>query len=179
MPQIHGLMARFFRPARFLFFALTLGLATLCPSMVDGASRKPQLTVRFHVEVSATNRDPFSIPIKLPSPPRNIFIESSSSLSERQVEFFNPFPAGDGTWGGVFHLNPSGRLTLSNLTSSNRGRSLVFYLGNEKLSRLVLDIYIDGTVSDGVLPIRRGLTWQEAELLKNKFPAPKSLRQPE
>ena len=150
----------------------------LCAALLFGffpqsgfsASRKPICATRFHMEVRASSEDPFSIPVKLRNPERNIYIESAASLSERQVASIYPFPASDGSWGCLFQLDASGRLTLSNLSASNRGRLLLFYFGTEKGSRPVLDILIDGPVNDGLLPVRKGLTWGEVELLKKRFP---------
>lgn len=145
-------------------------ILAVIPFTAAAASRKPTCTVRFHVEVRATAEDPFSIPVKVPNPPRQIFIESSASISERQVKAIHTFPAADGSWGCLFQLDDSGRLTLANLSSSSRDRSMVFYIGNEKISRLVLEILINGPVSDGLLPVPRGLTPVEIERLKTRFP---------
>ena len=144
-------------------------LATI-PFTSSAATRKPICTVRFHIEVKASAQDSFSIAIKLPNPTRQIFIESSASISERQIKSIYTFPASDGSWGCLFQLDDSGRLTLANLSSSSRGRSLVFYIGNDKISRQVLDIFVDAPVNDGLLPVARGLTFADTEILKKCFP---------
>ncbi|MEI6712536.1 MAG: hypothetical protein WCO60_02210 [Verrucomicrobiota bacterium] len=152
---------------RYTAAALLTGAIPLTASAM---SRKPECTVRFHMEVRATEKDPFSIPVKLQNPPRQIFMESTASISERQIQAIHVFPANDGTWGCLFKLDDSGRLTLSNLSASNRGRTLVVYVGSDKITRQVIDIFIDRPVNDGMIPIMRGLTYPETELLKKKFP---------
>lgn len=133
-------------------------------------SRKPPCTVRFHLEVDASTSDPFSRPVKLVNPPRQIFVEGSSALSERQVEAVYIFPAADGSWGALFRLDLSGQKILSQISSSNRGRCFVIFVGTQKLARqLPGDLLIDGIVLDGMLPIPQGLTYAEAVHLQKNF----------
>lgn len=133
-------------------------------------SRKPICTVRFHLEVDANASDPFSRPVKLFNPPRQIYVEGSSALSEHQIEAVYLHPAGDGTWAALFKLDTSGRKILSQISSSNRGRCFVVFLGTQKLARqLAADLLIDDIVQDGLLPIPNGLTQQEALLLQKTF----------
>jgi hypothetical protein len=133
-------------------------------------SRKAGCTVRFHLEVDASASDPFSRPVKLVNPPRQIFVESSSALSERQMEAVYIFPAADGSWGALFRLDISGRKILSQISSSNRGRCFVIFVGNQKLARqLPGDLLIDEIILDGMLPIPHGLTYAEALLLQKNF----------
>lgn len=151
-------------------------LALLCfflgsASDVSAFSRKAACTVRFHVEVDASTSDPFTRPIKLLNPPRQIHVESSAALSERQIEAVYTYPAADGTtWGALFRLGVSGRKILSQISSSNRGRSFVVFIGNQKLSRqLPGDLLIDAIIDDGLLPIPAGLSYPEALLLQKTF----------
>lgn len=137
-------------------------------------SRKNGCTVRFHLQVdgTASASNPFARQVQLLNPPRQIFVESSAGLSERQVEAVYTFPAADGTWGALFRLETSGRKILSQLSSSNRGRCFVVFVGNHKTARqLPEDLLIDDTVLDGLLPIPRGLSYAEALLLQKNFRA--------
>jgi hypothetical protein len=70
----------------------------------------------------------------------------------------------------LFQLDESGRLVLQNISSANRGRTLVAHVGNAKVSRQVQEIYIDRVVADGLLAIPRGLTYVETLLLQKHFP---------
>lgn len=150
-------------------------LALLClflgsSSHLWAFSRKAACAVRFHVEVDASTSDPFSRPVKLTNPPRQIYVESSAALSEAQIEAVHTYPAADGSWGAFFRLNTSGRKILSQISSANRGRSFVVFVGNRKLARqLPGDLLIDEIVTDGMLPIPKGLTYPEALLLQKQF----------
>jgi hypothetical protein len=157
-------MPRLLRVAALLF--LFLGSF----SETSAFSRKTSCTVRFHLEVDASASDPFSRPVKLLNPPRQIFVESSAALSERQVEAVYTFPAADGSWGALFQLDVSGRKILSQISSSNRGRCFVVFVGNQKLARqLPGDILIDGVILDGLFPIPQGLSYAEALLIQKNF----------
>jgi hypothetical protein len=147
-------------------------------------SRKTPCAVRFHVEVDASASDPFTRPVKLLNPQREIYVESSAALSERQIDAVYTYPAADGTsWGALFRLDTSGRKILSQISSSNRGRSFVIFVGTQKQARqLPGDLLIDDMVPDGLLPIPAGLTHQEVLLLQKAFkplsPAAKTLPPP-
>jgi hypothetical protein len=137
-------------------------------------SRKNGCTVRFHVEVEGTGSapNPFARPVRLLNPPRQIFVENSAGLSERQVDAVYTFPVADGTWGALFRLDTSGRKILTQISSANRGRCFVVFVGNHKTARqLPEDLLIDGIVVDGMLPIPRGLSYVEALLLQKHFRA--------
>ncbi len=152
-----------------------------CASIAHGFARKVACVVRFHVEVegSSSSSDPFARPVKLLNPPRQIYIESSAALSEGQIEAVYPYPTADGTWGALFQLNGSGRKILTQLSSTNRGRSFVVFVGNQKQARqLPEDLLIDRIVEDGLLPIPQGLSYPEVLLMQKKFKPLKPVRKP-
>ena len=71
----------------------------------------------------------------------------------------------------LFKLDPSGQMTLANISATNRGKSLVAYVGDSKIARLIPnDILIDRPVSDGILQLR-GLHPKEILLIQARFPA--------
>lgn len=148
--------------------SLFLGLVQPAPAF----SRKSACAVRFHVEVdgNASASNPFARTVRLLNPPRQIWVESSAGLSERQIEAVYTFPTADGSWGALFRLDTSGRKILSQLSSANRGRSFVVFIGNHKTARqLPDDLLIDEMVLDGMLPIPKGLSYAEAVLLQKNF----------
>lgn len=157
------------RITRTLFLLLLfLGFA----SSASAFSRKSACTVRFHVEVerSVSASDPFARVVRLANPARQIFVESSAALSERQIDSVYTYPTADGTWGALFRLDTSGRKILAQLSSANRGRSFVVFVGNHKLARqLPEDVLIDEMVVDGMLPIPKGLSYAEVLLLLKHF----------
>ena len=157
---------------------LALGLVCFPTHPVFSFERKARCTVRFFLETTGSGAGPFATPITLHHPTRESFIESVASLSERQILAATCYPAPDGTWGCLFQLDNSGRLTLQNISSSNRGRTLIAHVGNAKFSRQVQEIFIDRAISDGLLPIARGLTHAEALLLQKHFRPIRTEREP-
>lgn len=156
--------------ANFLRIFTTLIVVLGFCSEASAFSRKPSCTVRFHLEVDAKAGDPFSRPVKLLNPPRQIFVESSSALSEQQMEAVYIHQVGRDNYAALFKLNTSGRKILSQISSSNRGRCFVIFVGDQKLARqLPGDLLIDEIVQDGLLPIPYGLKPQEALLLQKTF----------
>ena len=133
-------------------------------------ARKKACTVRCHMEVDSTRADPFAVQVRLLEPAKQIFIEAAPSLSERQIRGVRVYPVANGSWAALLQLDNSGRLTLNNLSNSNRGRIMVVYVGTAKAARQVIDLEIDAPVSDGFLPIPRGLSYAEAMALQKCFP---------
>ncbi len=120
------------------------------------------------MDASASN--PFARAVRLLNPPREIWVESSAGLSERQIDAVYTFPTADGSWGALFRLDTSGRKILTQLSSANRGRSFVVFVGNHKVARqLPEDLLIDEMILDGMLPIPKGLSYAEVMLLQKTF----------
>ena len=151
-----------------IIVTVALTLSAVCSAHAGG--RKQAVTVRFYVEVDAATADPFAVPVHVGVPQRHIFHESGASLSERQILGAHVYQNKDGEWAALFKLDATGRLTLANISSSNRGKSLVAYIGDAKIARVLPnDILIDRPVNDGLLQIR-GLLPKEAYLIQTHFP---------
>ncbi len=134
----------------------------------------PKAVVRFHFETSGgvANRDAFSMPIFVGSGDRarRIQVEVTPAVTELLVTAYAGTELEDGSYGGVFKLNPNGRIALEELTSSNRGRAVVVFVGARgKGMREVMEMREDRVISDGVIPIPRGLTAKEDEMLRKAF----------
>lgn len=142
----------------------------LAPQKAEAFAKKPKNTVRFFVEVGSISKDPFSLPVTLTNPTRHSFMERAASLGERHITAAHVYPVDNGTWACLFKLDDSGRLILQNISSSNRGRALVAYVGSEKAARQILDLHIDQTITDGMIPIPHGLTYGEALQIQKQFP---------
>jgi hypothetical protein len=155
-----------------------LGLVCVPTHPVYSFQRKSRCTVRFFMETAGSEAGPFATAITLHHPTRQSFVENVASISERQIAAATCYPASDGSWGCLFELDNSGRLTLQNISSANRGRTLIAHIGNEKFSRQVQEIYIDRAVSDGLLPIPRGLTYAETVLIQKNFRPIRTEREP-
>ena len=134
----------------------------------------PKAVVRFHFETSGgvTKRDAFSMPLLVGSGDRarRIQVEVTPAVTELQVLAYAGTKVEDGTFGGLFKLNATGRIALEELTSSNRGRSVVVFVGAKgKGLRQVIDMRVDRVIGDGVIPIPKGLTEEEDARLRKAF----------
>ena len=159
------------RAAGLALFLVLIGCGTFgFPVKAEAFARKPKFVVRFFVEVGSISKDPFSMPVTLTNPKRNSFMERAASLSERHVKGAHVYPVSDGSWGCLFKLDDGGRIILHNISSSNRGRAIIAYFGSEKAARQIVDIHIDQTISDGMIPIPRGLTYAEVLQIQKQFP---------
>jgi hypothetical protein len=146
-----------------------LACAGLALALLTGAAKKPDFTVRFHVETQAQDTERFAMPITLKDPPRSLFVERTPSISERHIAGVYPFQADDGSFGCVFRMDPDGRIALESLTTTHRGRTLVGFVGTKKGSHQVTDMIIDKPVRDGIITIPRGLTPAEVAMLKKDY----------
>ena len=96
---------------------------------------------------------------------RELVISKVPTISELDVVGFQAYPAADGTYGVLFHLNDHGKLALDTLSVERRGSTLIVLVNG----RLVGELQIDRRVSDGKLYIAAGLTAQDVELMKKDW----------
>lgn len=170
-PSALGALTIVRRAAALALLTALIGCGTLgFPPKAEAFARKPKFVVRFFVEVGSISKDPFSMPVTLTNPKRNSFMERAASLSERHVKGAHVYPVADGSWGCLFKLDDGGRIILHNISSSNRGRAIIAYFGSEKAARQIVDIHIDQTITDGLIPIPRGLTYGEVLQIQKQFP---------
>ena len=149
------------RIASFLLVVLAFGCL--------GFARKQVITVRFHVEANARDGQPFAMPITFHNPERQGFMTQIPALSERNIEAIFPFPAADGTSGCAFKLDNFGRTALEEMTLSNRGTSVVAFVGTKTGTHQVVDMVVDKVIRDGIISIPRGLTDLEINALELEF----------
>ena len=151
---------------RSICFALAV-LALTLPSY--GMSRKPIVTVRFHVEANSRDTDTFSMPVNLLYQRRSTHVSRVPAFSEKQIKAIFPFEAGDGTWGCAFQLDVQGRIRLETMSSESRGSAMVVFIGTKGGMHQVVDMIIDRPVTDGVITIPKGLTALEVAALRKQF----------
>ena len=154
-----------------------LALALPC----HGMSRKPVVTVRFHVETNAGDTDTFAMPVNLLFQRRSTHVSRVPAFSEKQIKAILPFEAGDGTWGCAFQLDVQGRIRLETMSTDNRGAAMVVFIGTKGGLHQVVDMIIDRPVTDGVITIPKGLTALEIAALRKQFkdlgaPSPETAR---
>jgi hypothetical protein len=134
----------------------------------------PKAVVRFHFETSGgvATRNAFSMPLLVGGGERarRIQVEVTPAVTELLVTAYVGTRLDDGTYGGLFKLNGNGRIALEELTSSNRGRSVVVFVGARgKGLRQVMAMRVDRVISDGIIPIPSGLTAKEDEMFRKAF----------
>jgi hypothetical protein len=139
-------------------FTVLLGVST-------ADARKPRCTLRAHVEANAQDGPVFSTRLRSPATGRELVISKVPTISELDVVGFQAYPAADGTYGVLFHLNDHGKLALDTLSVERRGSTLIVLVNG----RLVGELQIDRRVSDGKLYIATGLTAQDVELMKKDW----------
>ena len=138
-------------------------LAVLFPTLAE--ARKPQCTLRVHLEANAQDGPVFSSPMRSPMTGRSLVIQKTPTISELDVVAFYPYPATDGSFGVLFQLNDHGKLALDTLSVDRRG-TFLYVLVN---GRLVADMQIDRRVSDGKLYVASGLSARDIELMKKEW----------
>ncbi|HXA08475.1 MAG TPA: hypothetical protein VNW28_00745, partial [Chthoniobacterales bacterium] len=132
---------------RPLLAALVLLLAT----RADGGS--PHCVFRVHVEANARDGAVFAQPIRSLTG-RNVFIEKTAWLTERDVKAYCPYRAADGSYGALLELDDHGRTVLDTLSVERRGAYLYIFLNGRPLTEL----QVDRRVSDGKIYLASGLT---------------------
>jgi len=142
-------------------------LAGLCLLLVPAAAdaRKPRCTLRVHLEANARDGDVFSSRIPSPTTGKNVVIQKTPAISERDVVAFAAYQAADGSYGALFQLDDHGKLALDTLSVEKRGTYLYIFVNG----RGVAELQIDRRVSDGKLYVASGLTPVDLGLMKKAW----------
>jgi hypothetical protein len=150
---------------KFLRAALLLAISLSTVAM----AKRPQVTVRFHVEANPKDGDSFLIPVVLQ--PGNVqgVVEKMPALSERDVTAVYPVDAGDGTFGCVFQFDVQGNLRLKTFSASRLGSRLVAFVGTKTGIRQQGQWIIDKPINDGMIFVPRGFSAAEVADLKKNF----------
>jgi hypothetical protein len=150
------------------FLLLARFAVVLCAvaPLLGMAKKKPEVTIRFHLERTTRDGDVFTSPIVVGNPPRTIYIGKMPEISERDVKAIWPVAAPDGSSGCALKLDPQGRLRLSSVSTEFRGALLVAFVNGRKVGELL----VDKPVQDGVITIPGGITPAEMELFRKKWP---------
>ncbi|MGH7937487.1 MAG: hypothetical protein ACRD5Z_12395 [Bryobacteraceae bacterium] len=136
------------------FAALIFGLA----AAASGAMR--HCTFRVHMAATARDGSVFAQPIRSLNG-RIVFIERTAWLSERDVHWFYPYRASDGSYGALLQLDDHGRTVLDTLSEERRGSVLFVFVGGRPLTEL----QVDRRVSDGKIYLASGLTQADIQLM--------------
>lgn len=128
---------------------------------VGSALAGSHCTFRVHVAANQNDGAVFAQPIRSLSG-KNVFIEKTPWLSERDVKAFYPYKSPDGTtYGALLQLDDHGRTILDTLSVERRGSQLFVFVNGRPLTEL----QVDKRVSDGKLYLASGLTEQDIRLM--------------
>ncbi len=108
---------------------------------------------RVHIEANQRDGAVFAQPIRSLTG-RDIFIEKTAWLSERDVKAYYPYRAADGSYGALLELDDHGRTVLDTLSVEHRGAVLYVFLNGRPLTEL----QIDRRNKDGKIYLASGLT---------------------
>jgi hypothetical protein len=137
-----------------LLFALSATLA-----------KNPHCTFRVHTEANANDGSVFATPFHSPFSNRDVFIEKTAWISEREVAGFYPYQARDGSYGVLLQLDDHGKIVLDTLSVEHRGSFLFIFVNGRPLTEL----QVDRRVSDGRIYLSSGLTAIDIQLMSKDW----------
>jgi hypothetical protein len=132
-------------------YALATALLLLLAAGARAGS--PHCVFRVHVAANVNDGSVFAQPIRSLSG-RDLFIEKTAWLSEREVKSFYPYRAADGTYGALLQLDDHGQTVLDTLSIEHRGSYLFVFINGRPLTEL----QVDRRVSDGKIYLASGLS---------------------
>ncbi len=141
-----------------------LGLALVFLLVASAGGEPRHCTFRVHVAANARDGAVFAQPIRSLSG-RDVFIEKSAWLSEREVQSFYPYRAADGSFGALLQLDDHGRTILDTLSVERRGSVLFVFVNG----RLITELQVDRRVSDGKVYLASGLTAADIKLMNRDW----------
>jgi hypothetical protein len=139
----------------------SLPIAALCfLFMARVAAGSQHCTFRVHVAANKNDGSVFAQPIRSLSG-RDVFIDKTAWLSEREVKSYYPYRAADGSYGALLELDDHGRTVLDTLSVERRGSYLFVFLNG----RPITELQVDRRVSDGKIFLASGLTEADIKLM--------------
>ncbi len=141
--------------------------AALCAALflVSALAKERHCTLRIHATANASDGAVFSTTIQSQFSGRNVVIEKTPSLSERDVVAFRPYPAPDGSYGVLLQLDDHGKMALDALSIERRGNFLFVFVNGRALTEL----QVDRRVSDGKIYLPSGLSSADIELMRKDW----------
>jgi hypothetical protein len=141
---------------------LLAALVLLLAARADGGSH--HCVFRVHVEANAKDGSVFAQPIRSISG-RDVYIEKTAWISERDVKAYYPYRAADGNYGALLQLDDHGRTVLETLSVEGRGSYLFVFMNGRPLTEL----QVDRRVSDGKLYLASDLTDADIKLMNKDW----------
>ncbi len=144
-----------------VFASAFLALLSLLPCH----AKERHCTFRIHAEANANDGPVFSSAIRSQFSGKNVVIEKTPSISERDVVAFYPYRLPDGSYGVLLNLDDHGKLALDTLSIERRG-TFLFVFAN---GRPITELRVDQRVSDGKIYLSSGLTATDIELMRKDW----------
>ena len=162
-------LSRLQKPCQTLY---PIGMKTLCAfafclvfAAAESVAKQRHCTFRLHAQANAKDTGVFARSAHGRLSGKDVAIEKTAWISERDVMAFSFYPAGNGTYGALFQLDEHGRVVLDTLSVERRGRLLFVFING----RPITELEIDKRVSDGKIYIPAGLTSADIELMKKDW----------
>ncbi len=133
-----------------LFFAVAAG----------AEAKSGHCVFRVHIVANQQDGEVFAQPIRSLSG-RDVFIQKTAWLSERDVKRYYPYRAADGSYGALLELDEHGRTVLDTLSVEHRGAVLYVFMNGRPLTEL----QIDRRNKDGKIYLASGLTEADIKLM--------------
>lgn len=145
------------------FFAIALAVVLLPSALMAGGKKAPELTVTFHLQASAGDRQAF----KQLTNGKEVFFRKTPEISTKNIIAFRPFPSDDGqSYGVVFQLNKTAAGRLNSLSTAERGKLLLAVVNGQVRDAVV----IDKPVNDGLIVIWKRIVLKEVRLADQHRP---------
>jgi hypothetical protein len=141
---------------------LAVVLCFSLPAGLEAGAR--HCTFRVHVAANQNDGSAFAQPIRSLSG-RDVFIEKTAWLSERDVKSYYPYRAADGSYAALLQLDDHGQTVLDTLSVERRGSYLFVFLNG----RPVTELQVDRRVSDGKIYLPSGLTKADIKLMNKDW----------
>jgi hypothetical protein len=141
-----------------------LGAALALALAVQADAGSGHCTFRVHVTANANDGAAFAQPVRSLTG-RDVFIDKTAWISERDVKAFYPYRAADGSYGALLELDDHGRTILDTLSVERRGSQLFVFINGRPLTEL----QVDRRVSDGKMYLASGLTEADIKLMNKDW----------
>jgi hypothetical protein len=134
-------------------------------ALAEGVAKQRHCTFRVHAQANPRDTEVFATSVRAQISGKDVAIEKTPWISERDVTAFSPYPAQNGTYGVLIQLDEHGRVVLDTLSVEHRGSFLFVFVNG----RFVTQLQVDRRVSDGKIYIPSGLTAADIDLMKKDW----------
>jgi hypothetical protein len=131
---------------------------------VDAHAALSRCVFRIHVAANTNDGSVSAQPIRSLSG-RNVYVEKTAWVSERDVKSFHLYRAADGSYGAPPQLDDHGQTVLETLSIERRGSYLFVFINDRPLTEL----QVDRRVSDWKIYLASGLSEADIKLMAKRL----------